>query len=193
MIIVLVGIDGAGKCTAGRLLTQRLNAADHPATFSMNRSGRRSLELWSERHNIHPPVLVLETIETAIRCVNVLISHCRANIGPGILIMGRHLYCQVALRRVRGLRSGWLLPFLSKMLPLADIVFYFAVPTDIAHARIAGRATDSETLGHLQGFDAAYRGLEDFPAFVVINANLTSEEVVKGMLQELGPYGLGLE
>lgn len=138
-------------------------------------------------------MLVLETRETAIRCVNVLISRCRAKIGPGILIMDRRLYCQVALRPVRGLRSGWLLPFLSRMLPTADIVFYFAVPTDIAHARIASRATDAETLGHLQAFDAAYRELEDFPSFVVIDANLTSEQVVKDMLQELGLYGLAFK
>lgn len=186
MIIVLAGIDGAGKTTTGRLLTQRLNAAHYPATFAKNRSGRRSLYTCSARHNIRPPVMVFETIETAIRCVNVLISHCRATFGPRTVIMDRYLYCQVALRRARGLLSGWLLPFLSKILPTPDIIFYFAIPADLAHARIERRATDSEALGHLEAFDAAYREMENFPSFVVIDAALPSGRIVEEMLRELG-------
>ncbi len=172
---------------------QRFKAAGYPATFTTNCSGRRSLATWSARHNIHPPVMVVEAIETAIRCVNVLLSHCRATLGPGALIMDRYLYCQMALRRARGLHPGWLLPLLSRILPTADIVFYFNVPAEIAYARIARRATDVETLEHLRGFDAAYRELESFPSFIGIDATLPSEQIVEGMLEELGMCGLVLQ
>lgn len=191
MIIVLIGIDGAGKSTTGRLLMQRLNKAGMPATFATNSSGRRSLSTWATRHDIHLPVMVFEAIQTAIRCVNVLISHCRATFGPGVVIMDRYLYCQEALRRAQGLRLGRLLPFLSKSLRTPDIVFYFDVPADLAHARVANRATDTETLEHLQAFEAAYRGLESFQSFVIIDAKVPARQIVEVMLQELGLGGLG--
>lgn len=192
MIIVLAGIDGAGKTTTGRLLAQQLNAAHYPAAFTSNSSGRRSIQAWLDRHHIHPPAMVVETIETMIRCINVLVSHRRAKTGPGIVIMDRYLYCQMALRRARGLPPGWLLPALLKILPTPDIVFYFHVPADIAHARVRKRATDSETLGHLQGFAAAYRKLEAFPSFTVIDASLPSERIVEELMQGLGVCGLGI-
>ncbi|GAA1348501.1 dTMP kinase [Arthrobacter roseus] len=191
MIIVLAGIDGAGKTTAGRLLAQRLAAAEYPATFTMNRSGRRSITAWCKRRNIHPPAVLLDAIETSIRCINVLVSHLRASADSGVVIMDRYLNCQLALRRVQGLSSGWLLPLLLKVLPAPDIVFYFDVPADIAYARITSRAADTETLEHLQAFDAAYRELKNFPSFVVIDASLTSEQLVEDMLQNLGVCGLG--
>lgn len=193
MIIVLVGVDGAGKSTAGRLLAKRLAAAEYPATFTMNRSGRRSITAWCKRRNIHPPVVLLEEIETSIRCSNVLVSHLRAKVGSGVLIMDKYLYCQVALRRARGLRSGWLLPFLLKVLPAPDIVFYFDVPADIAYCRVRRRAADTETFEHLQAFDAAYRELKNFSSFDVIDASLPSEQLVEDMLQNLGVCGLGLQ
>ncbi|WP_026552737.1 AAA family ATPase [Arthrobacter sp. H20] len=193
MLIVLAGIDGAGKTTAGKLLTERLSAAAYPATFTMNQSGRRSMTAWSARHNIHPPVALLDALETTIRCVNVLISHIRAMTGSGVLIMDRHLHCQLALRQVRGLRAGWLLPELLRVLPTPDIVFYFEVDADIAHARVSSRAADSETFEHLGAFDQAYRELRDFPSFITIDASPSSEQVVDDMLQELGVCGLGLQ
>ncbi|WP_028281283.1 dTMP kinase [Arthrobacter sp. H5] len=193
MIIVLAGIDGAGKTTAGKLLTERLSAAAYPATFTANPSGRRSMTAWGTRRNIHPPAVLLDALETTIRCVNVLISHLRATTGSGVVIMDRHLYCQLALRRVRGLRPGWFLPLLLRVLPTPDIVFYFDVQTDIAHTRVNSRAADSETFEHLGAFNQAYRELQDFPSFITIDASHTSEQVVDDMLQELGMCGLGLQ
>ena len=102
MIIVLAGIDGAGKTTAGRLLTERLSAAAYPATFTMNQSGRRSMTEWSTGRNIHPPAALLDALETTIRCVNVLISHLRARVSSGVVIMDRHLYCPLDDMRVSG-------------------------------------------------------------------------------------------
>lgn len=193
MIIVLVGIDGAGKSTAGRLLAQQLNAADYPAAFRRNESGRRSLAAWCGRSGLHPPEAALDAVETVLRCANVLISHARARTGPGVVVMDRYLHCQLALRRARGLRVGRLLPFLLTVLPTPDVVFYFDVPVDVAHARITGRAVDTETIEHLQRFDDAYQGLDAFPSFIVLDASRSAEELVEDMLQELGMCGLGLQ
>ncbi|WP_196866604.1 dTMP kinase [Arthrobacter sp. CAN_A212] len=193
MIIVLTGVDGAGKTTAGKLLAERLSSAAYPAVFTTNRSGRRSITSWCNRWNIHPPGILLDAIETGIRCVNVVISHLRARSSSRLVIMDRYLYCQLALRRVQGISPGWLLPTLLKFLPAPDIVFYFAVHADTAHARVSSRAADTETLEHLDMFDNAYRALQAFPSFIVIDANRFPEQVVDDILQELGVCGLGLQ
>lgn len=107
--------------------------------------------------------------------------------------MDRYLYCQLALRRVRGLRPGWLLPTLLRFLPTPDVVFYFDVHADTAHARVSSRAADTETLEHLTMFDNAYRALQTFPSFIVIDASHSPGQVVDDILQELGVCGLGLQ
>ncbi|WP_019483323.1 dTMP kinase [Arthrobacter sp. TB 23] len=193
MIIALLGIDGAGKTTTGRLLTEQLRTAAYPATFSPNQSGRRSMTAWSHRRNLQPPVVLLDAIETGIRCVNVLISHLRARRSSGAVVMDRYLHCQLALRRVRGIREGWFLTLLLKVIPALDIIFYFDIDPEIAHARIDGRATDQETLEHLGAFDRAYKGLPQFPSFIVIDATQSAEQIVENILRELGVCGLGLQ
>lgn len=193
MIIVLTGVDGAGKTTAGELLADRLSSAAYPAVITTNRSGRRSINAWCNSRGIHPPWILLDTIETGIRCANVIVSHLRAWNSSRVVIMDRYLYCQLALRRVRGLSPGWLMPTLLKLLPEPDLVFYFDVHADTAHGRISRRATDNETLEHLDMFDDAYRALEAFPSFIVIDANHSSEQIVDDILQELGVCGLGLQ
>ncbi|WP_043444502.1 thymidylate kinase [Arthrobacter sp. L77] len=192
MIIVLAGIDGAGKSTAGLLLAERLRAAARPAVFTMNRSGRRSITGWCDRRGIHPPLALLDAVETSIRCVNVLASHARAGPRAGVVVMDRYLYCQLALRHLRGLPAGRLLPFLLAVLPTPGLVVYFDVPADLAHARITRRAVDIETLEHLAGLDAAYRQLSVFPTFLVLDASRTPEQLVGDILQELGVSGVAL-
>ncbi|MBG6225803.1 dTMP kinase [Arthrobacter sp. CAN_A2] len=192
MIIVLAGIDGAGKSTAGLLLAERLRAAAHPAIFTMNRSGRRSITGWCGRRNLSPPVAVLDAVETLIRCLNVLVSHARAGSRSGVVVMDRYLYCQLALRHLRGLPTGRLLPFLLRVLPTPGLVVYFDVTADVAYARITRRAVDVETIEHLTGLDAAYRQLSVFPTFLVLDASRTPEQLVEDVLQELGVCGAAL-
>lgn len=188
LIIVLTGVDGAGKSTAGRLLAQQLDTAARRAVFTTNRSGRRMVGRWSDRHDVRPPAPVLDALETAVRCINVLVSHARASVGSRIVVMDRYLYCQMALRRVRGLRPGRVLPLLHRALPIPTIVFYFDVPAEVAHLRISSRGTDAETLEHLESFATAYRELDDFPVFVVLDASRSPEQLVEDMVRALGTW-----
>ncbi|MGJ9373789.1 dTMP kinase [Nesterenkonia sp. CF4.4] len=192
MIVVLVGIDGAGKTTAGELLAQRLTATGYPAVFTRNSSGRRTITEWCARRNINPSVRLLDAAETSIRCVNVVLSHLRARTGSGVVIMDRHLYCQSELRRARGLDSGRFLPFLLKVLPSPDIVFHFDAPAGIAYSRVRRRAADTETLEHLQAFGESYTELAQFLTFITIDASGPTEQLVDAMMQELGMCGLEL-
>ena len=189
-VIVLTGIDGAGKSTAGRLLARRLATAGYPAVLARNPCGRSTLAAWSRRLGITVPAGMLDAVETAIRCVNVLISQLRAATFPGIVIMDRHLHCQLALKRVKGRGHGRLLPWLLRLLPRPDVVFYLDIPAETALARIDLRATDSEDLQSLKTFDAAYRELDDFDSFIRIDAGTSSRQIVEDMWRELTAAGL---
>ena len=189
-VIVLTGIDGAGKSTAGRLLARRLAAAGCPAVLARNPCGRSTLAAWSRRLGITVPAGMLDAVETAIRCVNVLISQLRAATFPGIVIMDRYLYCQLALKRVKGRGQGRLLPWLQRLLPRPDVVFYLDIPAETALARIDLRATDTEDLESLRTFDAAYRALDDFDTFIRIDAATSSGQIVEDLWRELTAAGL---
>ncbi|MBF4993118.1 thymidylate kinase [Arthrobacter gandavensis] len=191
MIIVLTGIDGAGKSTAGRLLTEALNSTGRRAVFTANRSGRRTFASWCDRYGVRPPAAALDAVETAVRCFNVLLSQLRHRTGSGTVVMDRYLYCQMALRRTRGLSPGRILPRLAAALPLPDVVFHFELPAETAHTRIARRNTDSETLEHLAGFAEAYRELPEYPSFVVLDARRPPSLLVRDMLVILESCGPG--
>lgn len=185
LIIVLTGVDGAGKSTAGRLLAQRLVACGYPAILTRNPCGRSTMTAWRQRFGLQVPAGLLDAVETGIRCANVLVSHLRATCFSGIVIMDRYLYCQLALKGVRGRSPGRLLPWLLRRLPAPDIVFYFDVPAVVAHNRVISRATDAETLENLQALDQAYRELDDFRSFVRIDAGSSPEQIVADIWQEL--------
>lgn len=185
VVVVLAGIDGAGKTTAGRVLAQRLAADGDPVLFTPNSSGRRVMSKWCARWKIHPPANLLDALESGIRALNVLCSQARASTRSGVVIMDRYLYCQLALRRARGLPRGRLLPLLIRLLPAPDLVFYFTIHPDLAHARITSRAADIETLEHLKAFDDAYSQLPEFLSFVMIDATQTTEQMVQDMLREI--------
>ncbi|MEO3932289.1 hypothetical protein WMO79_05680 [Micrococcaceae bacterium Sec7.4] len=131
----------------------------------------------------------MDAVETGIRCLNVVVSQLRAGFFPGIVIMDRYLYCQQALKRVEGLGPGRAVPWLLRLLPAPDVVFYFGVPADTARSRVARRAADSESLEDLEAFDLGYKELEVFPSFVIIDATSPPERIVEDIWQQLALGG----
>lgn len=122
MLVVLVGIDGAGKSTAARLLVERTRRRGGRAVLLPNHAGRRTISTWCAAHGVRLPARVADAVETTIRVGHVLLSHARASRFDGVVLMDRHLHCQLALRSVRGLPTGRLLPWLLRRLPQPDLV-----------------------------------------------------------------------
>jgi dTMP kinase len=130
------------------------------------------MSVLGDRLGFRWPVRLADAIETTFRIINVLASHARAGRFDGLVLMDRHLYCQLALRASRGLPRGRLLPMLLAALPAPDAVIHLDADPAVAHQRIRARGTDNETLAELVSFRDAYRSLPEYPQFTVIDAGV---------------------
>lgn len=182
MLIVLTGIDGSGKTTAARALVDSARAEGRNAVLLSNHAGRRHLSLLSARLTWHLQPWFADFVETGIRVFNVLVNHARASSAArkfdGLVVMDRHLHCQLALRHANGLGRGRLIPWLLGKLPAPDLMIHFDVDPRVAHDRVMARGTDKESLADLKAFRAAYRSLPEFDDFVVVDANGMPEDVL---------------
>lgn len=187
--VVLLGIDGAGKTTAARLVLGELREDGIEAELFRNPGGRRTLDRWASRHShtaqsvlgIH----LLDAVESSLRVLAVLRSTLQARRRRGVVLFDRHLQCQLALRQVRGLSPGKLLPWLLGVLPQPDLVVYLSVDPNTAQARITSRNTDEETLEFLTALDAAYRELPGFTGYTLVDADGTAAEVAAALRKQI--------
>lgn len=178
MLIVLTGIDGSGKTTAARSVVAAARQRGEKALLLRNYAGRRRMSLLGARWGVRLHPRVADAVETLVRTVNVLVSHLRAYRYPGLVIMDRHLHCQLALRQARGLPRGRFLPLLLRRLPKPDLVLHLVIDPEEAHRRVAARGTDSETLEELTSFRAAYQSIPEYAGFTELAAGGTPEEMV---------------
>lgn len=182
ILVVLTGIDGAGKSTAARLLRRRVKLDGGRALLLQNYGGRRTISTWCAKLHVQLRPRVADAMETSIRVSHVLVSHLRARRFAGLVLMDRHLHCQLAMRTVRALPRGRLLPWLLRRLPQPDLVVFFDISPPAAQDRIAHRGTDEETLQFLEAFRAAYRALPEFPSFAVVDAGGSTEETTEQLV-----------
>lgn len=187
--MVLLGIDGAGKTTAARSVLSELHERGIEAVLFRNPGGRRTLDRWAARHSQSAETLLgarfLDAVESSLRVLAVLRSTLRARRRRGVVLFDRHLQCQLALRQVRGLPAGALLPWLLRMLPQPDLVVYLSVDPHTAWARIASRNTDEETLEFLTALDASYRQLPGFGQYLSIDADGTGAETSEALMSQI--------
>lgn len=178
MLIVLTGIDGSGKSTAARALVSAVRAEGGSALLLSNHAGRRSMSVLGQRLGIRWPGRLADAVETTLRTVNVLMSHARASRFDGLVVMDRHLYCQLALRTAKGLPRGRFVPMLLSALPAPDAVVHLDADPAVAHGRIVARGTDNETLAELVSFRDGYRSLPEYAQFTVIDAGVPAAELL---------------
>lgn len=177
MIIVLTGIDGSGKSTAARTVVATVRAHGGRAMLVSNHAGRRALSLATARLGVRLPARLADAVETFLRVGNVLLSHLRAAGFNGLVVMDRHLHCQLALRRAKGLPRGRFLPWLLARLPQPDAILHLELDPAEAHRRITARGTDSETVDDLAAFNRGYRELPEYANFLRVDASGSAVEV----------------
>ncbi|GER22755.1 hypothetical protein NCCP1664_12520 [Zafaria cholistanensis] len=189
--LVVLGIDGAGKTTAALALVAAERMAGRPAVLVRNPAGRRWLTRVADRLGVAVPALLADRFETVVRSVNVLVAHLRGALfgrktraggkPGGLVVMDRHLACQLALREVRGLPQGWSLAWLEGLLPAPDDVVLLDVPAEEAYARIHARGEDHESLAYLRAARTAYLKLAAAEGWHVVDGSGTPEQVVQGL------------
>lgn len=191
MLIVLTGIDGSGKTTAAHALVDAFRQAGSSALLLRNYAGRRRMSLIGAKLGLHLPPRLADVIETVVRTFNVLNSHRRALRFQGLVVMDRHLHCQLALREAQGLPRGQWLPLLLRTLPQPDLVIHLEVEPREAHTRVAARGTDSEQLADLEALRDAYQSLPEFPRFTIIPAGGPPAEVLSRLQDAITRSGGG--
>lgn len=189
MLIVLTGIDGSGKTTAALAAVSAARREGRDALLLNNYAGRRRMSLLSAKFGVQVNPRLADACETVLRTANVLISHARAYRHPGLVIMDRHLHCQLALREARGLRRGRFLPFLLRKLPAPDLVIHLVVDPEQAHQRVMARGTDSETVEELEALRNAYRSAPEYAQFTELPASGSPAEVLSGLTAVINDAG----
>lgn len=169
-VVVLVGIDGAGKTTAAHALA-RLLAPSTQTLVLANYSGRRTMTAWTAALGLTVPPRMLDLVESAIRSASVVANQVRAHRFDGIVIMDRHLHCQQALRTARGLGRGRFIAALTRRLPAPDAVVFLDVAPEEAHRRITAQGTDAESLEDLRAYRDGYLSLPQFTGFLRVAAD----------------------
>lgn len=175
---VVMGIDGAGKSTAISTLVQELKLEHVPARRLANAAGRRWINNFSQNSGVQIPRRMQDLIETMFRLVNVARNSFTAAQAPGLTVMDRHLYCQLVLRRVRGHRSGVLLPWLARKSTENTTVILLDIDPHLAFQRINARAEDEEPLEYLQSARAEYLRLAKLHGWLVLDASGTTTQLV---------------
>lgn len=175
--IVLLGIDGAGKTTAGNVLVRGIQDSGKPAQLLRNPAGRRWLSRVAGRLGTVLTPIWANRLESVVRCVNVLAAHLRARGFAGTTVMDRHIACQLVLRSVRGLPQGVILPWLVSRLPRPDAIVLIDVPAEVAHARIVARGEDEESLSYLRSAREAYLQIARARAWHIVDGSGTPQQV----------------
>ena len=177
-IVVLLGIDGAGKTTTAEAVAAGRRESGRAAIVLSNRSGRRWLARVSARSGLEVPVRWVDRFETVVRTANVAVTHALAGHQVGLVVIDRHLVCQLVLRQGRGLQPGRVLPWLADRSIRPYAVVVLDVPAEIAQQRILRRGEDHESLDYLQTARTAYLELARTRGWSVVDATATTTVLV---------------
>lgn len=190
--VALIGIDGSGKTTQAHRLAEMLAAEGLRASYRQNAGGRHfvaRIAKWFGRPDAEALVgrRAMLVIEAVLRWGAIVRTLFFQAFTGETVVMDRYAYCQYASMRSHHAkpRAERRARLAYRLFPPPDVTFLLAVSPKVAQERIDARGYDREELTFLQDADAAYRSLPEFPAFVVIDADGTQDEVAAALRAHL--------
>jgi dTMP kinase len=195
--IVFEGIDGSGKSTQARLLTERFVASGIPCLLTAEPSdGEVGRKIRSSTTRLPPEEEArLFTEDRRDHLARVILPALAAGI---TVICDRYVYSSVAYQGVRGIKPSSIISQNREFARPADVTFLIEVPLDEALSRIRSGRGDSfspfEVRSDLAQVDAMYRKLND-PLVRRIDGSRPPEDVhraIVAILEQMQGRCLGI-
>lgn len=173
-LIVICGIDGAGKTSQSLELVDWLKLCGLNAVYHKPIGIRSDLDFLAERlgRKNHVDLFGPDTarlLRATARWVSMTAACATLRDDTLWLVMDRYAYCEYAATRSQGATNEALLREMYAGLPTPDLTLFFDVSPEEAFRRVSERGVDSEALADLREFDAAYRGLPEMELFTLID------------------------
>ncbi len=173
-LIVICGIDGAGKTSQSLELVDWLKLSGLHAVYHKPIGIRSDLDFLAERlgRDNHVDLFGPDTarlLRATARWVSMTAACATLRDETLWLVMDRYAYCEYAATRSQGARNEALLREMYAGLPAPDLTLFFDVPPEEACKRVSERGVDSEALAELREFDAAYRDIPEMAEFTPID------------------------
>jgi dTMP kinase len=181
LLLVLEGIDGAGKTTQARRLTARLRKQGYPAVYfrepSRGRWGRKIRRLALSPDSLTPEEELALFVKD--RRENALLNLRPALAARRIVVLDRYYYSTMAYQGAKGIDPARIRRMNERFAPSADLVFILDLGPRRGLARIAGRKKKDrlfERERYLGRVRAIFRGLRG-RKFVHLDAGRPADEV----------------
>ena len=180
LLVAVEGIDGAGKTTVARAITEELRSAGATVVLSKEpTNGQWGSQLRESAHTGRlPPEREAELLVLDRR------EHLKLIVGPAlaagqIVILDRYFPSMVAYQGAAGLPTEELLRA-NDFAPRPDLLLLLDLPTDVGLGRIRARGdapNSFETDDNLTRCREIFQALE-LPGKQVIDASLSLEDVI---------------
>jgi dTMP kinase len=189
MLVAVVGIDGAGKSTQVRALTDWLEGEGVGARCLPHQTMlpvRRALDRIAVEDGLtgHLEMIGADTIRLIAACAKLTaLAQIPAMLAePGsVVLVDRYTYCQYAAVRMQKAGNEQFLRRLNRDLLEPDVTIFLDVAPETAHRRIKQRGIDEESLEFLTDLRAAYLSLPEFQSFHVVDGDGSPEQVQQGL------------
>jgi dTMP kinase len=195
LLIAVEGIDGAGKTTQVRLLSQALERlGEHVITSKEPTDGP-----WGRKIRESAATGRLSLDDELQAFVNDRIEHVRTLIQPALdvgktVILDRYFYSTIAYQGSRGGDIAELKSRMEQIAPIPNVVFLLDLPAAEGIRRISEsrneRPNEFEKIETLTRVRAAFNAIQE-PRMVRIDGGRAVEEVHEAVIGELARRAVG--